>query len=55
MTAARASTGLDEDALDDAATALRAALRGLAEQLQRTVKEPGPGLEWILAAATVES
>ena len=43
-----------EDALDDAASELRDALRALAEQVKRTTEEPGPGLKWLLAAAVVE-
>lgn len=54
VASARAGAGLDEDALDDAASELRDALRALAEQVKRTTEEPGPGLKWLLAAAVVE-
>jgi len=54
VASARAGAGLDEDALDDAASELREAIRDLAEQVQRTTDEPGPGLAWLLAAAVVE-
>lgn len=55
VASARAGAGLDDDALDDAASDLRDAIRDLAEQVQRTTTvDRGPGLGWLLAAAVAE-
>ncbi|MFG2398127.1 ParB N-terminal domain-containing protein [Streptomyces lydicus] len=51
---ARASHSLDEAAFDEAATKLRESIRQLARQAGRGSHEPGEGVRWLLAAASVE-
>ncbi|WP_229900016.1 hypothetical protein [Streptomyces capoamus] len=51
---ARTSNSLDEEAFDEAVLKLRGSLRKLAQQAGRGIPNPGDGVSWLLAAATVE-
>ncbi|WP_406400076.1 transcriptional regulator [Streptomyces uncialis] len=46
----RASRSLDEEGFDDAVVVLRKALTKLARESGRTVKNPGDGVAWLIAA-----
>lgn len=46
----RASRSLDEEGFDDAVLVLRKALEKLARESRRTVKNPGDGVSWLVAA-----
>lgn len=51
---ARTSNSLDEEAFDEAVLKLQASLRKLAQQAGRGMPNPGDGVSWLLAAATLE-
>ncbi|MFE7439867.1 hypothetical protein ACFU7X_05295 [Streptomyces chartreusis] len=51
---ARTSNSLDEEAFDEAVQKLQGSLRKLAQQAGRGMPNPGDGVSWLLAAATVE-
>lgn len=51
---ARTSNSLDEEAFDEAVLKLQGSLRKLAQQAGRGMPNPGDGVSWLLAAATVE-
>jgi hypothetical protein len=47
---ARGSNSLDEEAYDEAVQGLRGVLRKVAIESARSIKEPGDGVAWLLAA-----
>lgn len=51
---ARTSNSLDEEAFDEAVLKLQGSLRKLAQQAGRGMPNPGDGVSWLLAAATME-
>ncbi|MEU6303041.1 hypothetical protein [Streptomyces chartreusis] len=51
---ARTSNSLDVEAFDEAVQKLQGSLRKLAQQAGRGMPNPGDGVSWLLAAATVE-
>lgn len=51
---ARTSNSLDEEAFDEAVIKLQGSLRKLAQQAGRGIPNPGDGVSWLLAAASVE-
>ncbi|MEU9243511.1 hypothetical protein [Streptomyces sp. NPDC048385] len=51
---ARTSNSLDEEAFDEAVLKLQGSLRKLAQQAGRGMPNPGDGVSWLLAAASVE-
>ncbi|PZH13387.1 hypothetical protein C1I97_11370 [Streptomyces sp. NTH33] len=51
---ARTSNSLDEEAFDEAVIKLQSSLRKLAQQAGRGIPNPGDGVSWLLAAASVE-